>query len=88
MKDTFEWKKHWKQIKLIHTRENFLSRVKSDNVDREKIREKLNLCINPLDPTQHPEQLVNVCIGMLGSEKTDVDDAVDIGRRTKEYEKS
>ena len=54
-----------------------------------KIREKLNLCIDPLDPTQHPEQLVNVCTGMLCSEKMDVDDAVDIGRtRTKEYEKS
>ena len=38
---------------------------------------------------QHPEQLVNVCTGMLGSEKIDKDDAVDIGRRrTKEYENS
>ena len=35
------------------------SRITSDAKDRDKIREKLLTCIDPLDPTGHPAGLIN-----------------------------
>ena len=33
------------------------ARIVSDRADRQSIRDKLKLCIDPLDPTSHPHQL-------------------------------
>ena len=42
------------------------SRIKSDEQDKQELRQKLELCIDPLDPEQHPpEGLVNVVTVMV-----------------------
>ena len=40
-------------------------RIKADTKDRETLREKLELIIDPLDPEQHQEGLVNVVTGKV-----------------------
>ncbi len=58
------------------------SRLKSDNCDRSKIRIKLEQCINPLEPTQHPANLVNVSTGYINKcNAVNVEQAIDIGRQ-------
>ncbi len=64
---------------LVH-KEEMPSRLKSDNCDRSKIRIKLEQCINPLEPTQHPANLVNVSTGYINkSNAVNVEQAIDIG---------
>ena len=41
------------------------ARVISDNEDRQKIKEKLVLFVDPLDPTDHPEGIVNIVTGFI-----------------------
>jgi hypothetical protein len=40
-----------------------MSRIVYDGKDRQVLPEKLNLCINPLIPEEHPLQLVNIVTG-------------------------
>ena len=46
-------------------KEEMRSRICADQRDRKTLREKLELCINPLDPEQHPQALVNVVTGKV-----------------------
>ena len=46
-------------------KEEIPSRIKADTKDRETLREKLKLIIDPLDPEQHQEGLVNVITGKV-----------------------
>ena len=57
------------------------SRITSDHEDRAKLRQKLQICIDPLDCGDHPSDIVNVVIGRVGSKEVNVDDAVTIGHR-------
>lgn len=50
--------------------------IKADSVDRNKICDKLDICIDPLDHSHHPTQIVNIVTGVLCSENVDVDQAV------------
>ena len=45
-------------IKTTH-KEEAKARISADQVDREGLRRKLDMCINPLDPEQHPETIIN-----------------------------
>jgi len=46
------------------------------------------MCINPLDPEQHPKTIINVVNGMIGPAFVNVDEVIDIGRRQmKEFER-
>ena len=46
------------------------------------------MCINPLDPEQHPETIINIVNGMIGPSSVNVDKAIDIGtRQMKEFER-
>ena len=47
------------------------------------------MCIHPLDPQQHPENIINIVNGMIGPSSVNVDEAIDIGtRQMKEFEES
>ena len=47
------------------------------------------MCIHPLDPQQHPENIINIVNGMIGPSSVNVDEAIDIGtRKMKEFEES
>ena len=41
----------------------------------------MDVCINPLDPEQHPETIINVVTGMISPSSVNVDKAIDIGTR-------
>ena len=47
--------------------------------DREALKSKLEVCIHPLNPELHPEQLVNVANGTIRVSEINVDQAVRIG---------
>lgn len=38
------------------------------------------LCLDPLDPTDHVEGIVNIVTGLIASDSENVDKAVDIGK--------
>lgn len=42
-----------------------ISANSADLADRKGLRRKLDMCINPLDPEQHPETIINVVNGMM-----------------------
>ena len=60
-------------VKIIH-KEETQARISSDGKDREGIRHKLELSINPLDPESHPEGLVNIVSGRVGPATANVQD--------------
>jgi len=68
-------------------KEEMPARKKSDAVDRENIRAKLETCIDPLDTDDHPSGIVNIISGRIGPDKVNVDEAVAVGRNQMlEYE--
>jgi len=42
---------------------------------------KLGMCINLLDPQQHPQTIINVVNEMIDSSFVNVDEAIDIGTK-------
>ena len=64
-------------------------RTRSDTEHREKIREKLQSCIDPLDLADHPDRVINIVTGRIGPEKVNAPNAVEIGRtQILSYEES
>jgi len=61
-----------------HKEENKF-RTESDAKDRESIPRKLELCIDPLDPTKHPQTIVNDAAGQLDGETVNVDKTIELG---------
>jgi hypothetical protein len=52
-----------------------------NNEDRDKLREKLKTCINPLDPQTNSTCITNIVSGIVGTDAVNVDEAVAIGRQ-------
>ena len=62
----------------IH-KEEMPSRLRSDCCNRDKIGIKLEQCINPLEPAQHPAPLVNIATGYVDkSSALNVEKAIEI----------
>ena len=55
-------------------------RISSDRKDREGIRHKLGMSINPIDPVSNPEGIVNIVSGRVVPATVNVQDAIEIGR--------
>ena len=70
-------------IQTVH-KEEAQARISANQVDREGLRKKLELCINPLDPEQHLQTIINVVNGMIGPSSVNVDETIDIGTRQME----
>ena len=62
-----------------HKEEN-RARLKSDRKDRQNIRAKLEMSIDPLDPTDHPDEIVNIVSGRKAPSAVTVDNAVEMGK--------
>ena len=72
-----------------HHKEETKGRLKSDAEDRNKIRIKLNSCIDPLNPDGHPLELINIVSGKIADSKVNVENAVEIGKNIQsEFVKS
>ena len=63
------------------------SRIQTDASDREKIRNKLLTCIDPLNSDSHPHGLVNIVTGCISPDSVNVDNSLAIGlQQMKDYE--
>jgi hypothetical protein len=68
-------------------KEEGTSRFEADTKDRDGLRKKLSLCIYPLCPADHPEQIVNIVSGRIGPPTVNVHLAIDTGEKLMdEYE--
>ena len=76
------------QTTVTTHKEEGLSRIKADAIDREKIRDKLITCIDPLNSdSHHPGVLVNVVTGRVASPTVNIDESVKLGKHLmKSYE--
>ena len=61
-------------------KEESKARINTDAHDRLGIKQKLELCLDPLDPEKHPGDIVNIVNGRLGPSSVNVHDAVAIGK--------
>ena len=64
------------------------ARIRSVAKHRESIRIKLDLCIDPLNPSYHPTNIVNIVSGKVADDAINAQDAVSIGTEAmKEHER-
>ena len=65
------------------------ARIESDRKDRDGIRQKLEDCIDPMDHKLHPDEIINIATGEIGSASINVHDAISIGKQQlEEFESS
>ena len=62
-----------------HKEEN-PARIRSDQKDRNIIRNKPESSIDPLDPTDHPDEIVNIVTGRIAPSSVNVEKSVEIGK--------
>ena len=65
VKDVSEMKDESRKVSVTVHKKEMPARKQSDAADREKLRERLTTCIDPLNPDDHPNHLVNVVSGKL-----------------------
>ena len=71
-------------VQMTH-KEEALARMKSDEVDRRALRDKLAMCIDPLNTEEHPRGLVNIVTGeVMTNDAINVDQTVDLGKKQLE----
>ena len=69
-------------------KEETTARIRSDAKDGESIHIKLELCIDPLNPSFHPSNIVNIVSGNVADDAVNAQDTVSIGTEAlKEHER-
>jgi hypothetical protein len=75
-------------VQNIH-KEEAQARISSDRNDRNGIRHKLEMSINPHDPASHPEGIVNIVNGRVGPATVNAQDSLEVGReQMSEFERT
>ena len=70
-----------------HTRHNEEAegRIKTDQADRQSLRDTLDVCIDPLVYVSHPDgALMNIVTGQVAHPDVNTDNVVSLGHRTME----
>ena len=67
-----------------HHKEESKARIQADVSDRRMLRERLDQCIDPLDPADHSLTLFNNVSGKLAAESANVQNALQIGKDCKQ----
>ena len=62
-----------------------LARTQADTVNIEKLRKRLPTCIDPLQPENHPNGLVNIVTGRLPPDVVNVDTSVSTGLKQMKH---
>ena len=76
-------------VDITSHKEELASRIKYDEKERQVIREKLKLCIDPLNTAGQISALVNIVSGRICPDEVYVHDAVDLGKaQMEQYEVS
>lgn len=68
------------KVEVSSHKEENPSRVKSDRKDRQNIRNKFEVSMDPLDPTDHPQNIVNIVSGRIAPSSVNVEKSVEIGK--------
>ena len=73
-----------------HHKEEATARVKTDTKDRTALRDKLEVCIDPLHPEDNQQGLVNIVTGqVLTHPSLNVDNATELGtKQMEEFERT
>ncbi|KAJ8351728.1 hypothetical protein SKAU_G00232040 [Synaphobranchus kaupii] len=89
MKEMEEEETNTTEVHFYH-KEEAKARVIADVKDRAGLRQKLDTCLHPLDPNEHPvESIVNITSGKIAPPTVNVDSAVKIGEAILEdFEKT
>ena len=79
-----EMREHTEYIQMHHN-EEAPSRIRTDRQDRLFLRQKLAICINPLNHEEHPpERLINIVTGeVIINKEVNVDKAYELGKMQK-----
>ena len=64
-------------------KEELPGRIKSDHIDRLKIRKGLSSMIHPIDVKENSDKLINIYSGAISPKTVNVDDALLIGNKQK-----
>lgn len=77
------------KVQLYHKEES-KRRVMADNKDRAGLRQKLDTCLHPLEPYEHPaDSIVNITTGKIAPAPVNVDSAIQIGETMlQDFEKT
>ena len=70
-----------------HTRhkEEAEGRIKTDQPDRQSLRDTLDVCVDPLEYASHPHgALMNIVTGQIAHPHVNADNAVSLGHRAME----
>ena len=67
--------------KVTKHKEEGASRIEADSMDRTKIREKLQSCIDPFDPESLDPDIVNIVSGEVADKSVNVDNSVSLGSK-------
>lgn len=72
-----------------HHKEEAEGRMKTDQSDRQSLRNTLDVCINPLDHASHPDgALMNIVTGQIAHPDVNADKAVSLGQQAMKDFKS
>ena len=69
-------------------KEQKLARIKSDDVDHQKIHQKLGHCLDTLDLMDHQDGITHIVTSFIAPDSVNVNKTVDIGKslmRTQDY---
>ena len=67
----------------LRHKEELPGRIKSDQIDRSKIRKMLDTMIHPLDIMETPDELINIYTGAISLKAVNIDDALSMGTKQK-----
>ncbi|KAK2144992.1 hypothetical protein LSH36_713g01032 [Paralvinella palmiformis] len=62
-------------VHINYARKN---RIRADNEDRAKLRARIKIAIDPLDPHDHPAGIINIVTGRIATDNVTVDQSVTI----------
>ena len=54
-------------------KEEGVTRIENDKKDREALKNQLDMCIHPMKPEDHPENLMNISNGTIAVPQVNVD---------------
>ena len=66
---------------VTHHKKDMSTRKKFDAKEGESLRERFQSYNDPLNPSSHPTDIVNIVSGHVASESVDVDNSVAIGKK-------
>jgi hypothetical protein len=65
-------------VKTIHKEES-TQMITNDSGDRDRLRKKLESCIDPLDSEKHHDEIVDIVTGRIGTSSVNAHNAIAIG---------